>query len=179
VTYRSIHTNQTEKRLRLMGELITYLLEEVHDDPGRWMVVDGAVINHKEMAPWEQEWMGRQEDWIEVGPNALVCDTPRDITAHVRLELWSDQPPAPESAWDHSWTGEIFLRSGKIQLRGFYNGEWGVHEVFDLGHRDATWLVRAQHKTLENDREADFPRDIYRADIYKFQFWRPILQQGS
>lgn len=161
-----------------MGELIAYLLEEVHDDPGRWMVIDGAAINGEEMAPWEQEW-GRYEDWIEVGPNALVCDTPRDITADVRLELWSDQPPTPESAWDHSWTGEIFLRSGKIQLRGFYNSEWGVHEVFDLGHRDATWLVRAQHKTLENDRETDFPRDIYRADIYKFQFWRPILQQGA
>jgi|GEM_PF-5103161 len=67
-----------------MAELITYLLEKVHDDPGRWMVVDGAANNGEEMAPWEQEW-GRYEDWIEVGPNALVCGTPRDITADVRL----------------------------------------------------------------------------------------------
>ncbi|MBG0823340.1 hypothetical protein HS048_21660 [Planomonospora sp. ID91781] len=54
-----------------------------------------------------------------------------------------------------------------------------MHEVFDLGRRDATWLVRARHKTLDNDRESDFPRDIYRAEIYTFQFWRPIRQQGS
>jgi hypothetical protein len=162
-----------------VGELVAYLLEEVHDDPGDWMVVDDAVINGEETAPWDQEWRGRREGWIEVGPNVLVCATPRDITAHVRIEQWNDQPPALESAWDHSWTGEVFLRSGKIKLRGLYNPTWGVHEVFDLGHQDATWLVRALHKTLENDRETDFPRDIYRAEIYKFQFWRPILQRGS
>ena len=158
-----------------MGELIAYLLEKVHDGPGDWIVADDAIINREEPAPWDQEWRGRRESWIEVGPNALVCATPRDITAHVRIERWSDQPPVPESVWDHSWTGEIVLRTGKINLRGFHNPTWGVHEVFDLGHQDATWLVRAQHKTLENDRETDFPRDIYRAEIYKFQFWRPIL----
>ncbi|GII03696.1 hypothetical protein [Planobispora takensis] len=58
---------------------------------------------------------GRYEDWIEIGPNVMVCESPEDITAHVRIELWSDQPPAPETAWDHSWTGEIFLRSGNIR----------------------------------------------------------------
>ncbi|MFF3668514.1 hypothetical protein [Microtetraspora malaysiensis] len=84
-----------------------------------------------------------------------------------------------EPAWDCSWTAEIFLRSGKIQLMGFYSGTQPHHRLLDLGHRDSTWLVRAQHKTLENDRETDFPRYIYRAEIYKFQFWRPIRLAGS
>ncbi|GGK76098.1 hypothetical protein Ppa06_39790 [Planomonospora parontospora subsp. parontospora] len=57
-------------------------------------MIDEAAGDGRETAPWDQEWQGRHEGWIETGPNALVCTTPRDLTAHVRLELWSDRPPA-------------------------------------------------------------------------------------
>ncbi|MEU7914593.1 hypothetical protein [Microbispora bryophytorum] len=160
-----------------MGELASYLVEEAYDEEGTWMVVDETVATGKETAPWEQEWQG-QGDWVEVGPNALVCQTHRDVRPYVRLELWSGEPPLAEPAWDCSWTAEIFLRSGKIRLMGFYSGTESHRRLLDLGHRDSTWLVRAQHKTLENDRETDFPRYIYRAEIYKFQFWRPIRLAG-
>ncbi len=160
-----------------MGELTSYLVEEACDEEP-WMVVDETVVTREETAPWEKEWQG-QGDWVEVGPNGLVCQLHGNVRPYVRLELWSGEPPLAEPAWDRSWTGEIFLRSGKIQLMGYFGETDPHHCLLDLGHRDSTWLVRAQHKTLENDQETDFPRYIYRAEIYKFQFWRPIAIAGT
>ncbi|MEV0626506.1 hypothetical protein [Nonomuraea wenchangensis] len=36
---------------------------------------------------------------------------------------------------------------------------------------DGIETARVQHKRLDNDREPDFPRDMYQVDIYRLQFW--------
>ncbi|GAB3146940.1 hypothetical protein [Microbispora hainanensis] len=162
-----------------MGELISHLVQGADTETGAWMLIDEAAATGEQAAPWEQSWPGQGPDWLTIGPNALLCDTPRDFTPYIRLELWSDQPAAPEPAWEHSWTDEIFFRSGKIHLLDYFDPCIDSRLPFlDLGHQNATWLVRAQHKTLENNQETDFPSYIYRAEIYKFQFWRPIPQDS-
>jgi hypothetical protein len=163
-----------------MGELVSHLVRGVNTEVGTWMVIDEATVIGKEVGPWEGGWSGRGADWITIGPNALLCNTHLDFTPYIRLELWSDQPSASEPAWDHSWTDEIFFRSGKIHLLDYFHPSIDSKIPFlDLGRQNATWLVQAQHKTLENNQEIDFPSYIYQAEIYKFQFWRPIPERDS
>ncbi|MEV4835245.1 hypothetical protein AB0K05_12020 [Nonomuraea sp. NPDC049486] len=154
-----------------MAELIKHVVVDIRSAWNGPMVVDPTVLAGEDHAPWDEEWSPSGLDgWARVGRNAVVFDKHTDIDACIRLELWTDEPSMTQPMWNRMWAGEIYLRSGQLQIHDFYEA-WSRGDVFDLGQRDATWAVRIQHRRLENDQEPDFPRDIYQVDIFKLQFW--------
>jgi hypothetical protein len=108
-------------------------------------------------------------EWIKAGRNGAAVEMVMD-GAYIRHELWEGRPPQIGS-WDFMWTGDIYFTSGKIVAVSNFDDDYS--SVFDLGRRDTVWSVVASGKLLENDREPDFPRSIYRVHLFKFQFWLP------
>ncbi|MFI6920652.1 hypothetical protein ACIBIZ_11935 [Nonomuraea spiralis] len=155
-----------------MAELIKHMVVEIKSAWNSPMVVDSAALAGEDHAPWDEEWSpSGLDDWARAGHNAVVFDKHMDIDACIRLELWTDEPSPTQPMWDHMWDGDIYLRSGQLQIHDLHEA-WSRGDVFDVGQRDATWAVRIQHRRLENDQEPDYPRDIYQVDLFKLQFWK-------
>ncbi len=156
-----------------MTKLIKHLMDVIETDLGRCLVADLAALSGQDQAPWDGTWSAAGTiPGAAIGRNGMELDTVRRTPAYVRFELWTGEPPLPEPAWEDSWTGEIYLRSGRIMLQDYFE-EGYEQQVFDLGQPDSMWTARVQHKRLENDREPDFPRNVYQVDIYRLQFWPP------
>ncbi|WP_188188567.1 hypothetical protein [Nonomuraea sp. SYSU D8015] len=156
-----------------MTKLIKHLVDDIKTDAGRCLVTDLAALNGEDEAPWDADWLATGNiPGVAVGRNGAELETVRDSPVYVRYELWTGEPPLPEPSWDDSWTGEIYLRSGRIKLQDYYE-EGYEQQVFDLGQEDSMWTTRVQHKRYKNDQEPDFPQDIYQVDLYRLQFWPP------
>ncbi|WP_214316975.1 hypothetical protein [Nonomuraea sediminis] len=155
-----------------MAELIAHAVEEVSVAWSSPMVVDSAVLDHEDHAPWDEEWSPLELDgWARVGRNAVVLEKSASATACIRLELWTGEPAMKQPAWGHVWTGEIHLRSARLHIRDLWE-DWSRGDAFDLGQAGATWPVRIQHRRLVNDQEPAFPRDLFQVDLYLLQFWK-------
>ncbi|GAA4102123.1 hypothetical protein [Nonomuraea soli] len=160
-----------------MAEILDHALNEIRCETNQVMVVDSAVLADEAPAPYDPAWPSSTAvGQIDVGPNGILIDTvgPRYETVHFRLELWSGEPPPPHPAWDESWSGEIYFKTGKIHLEDYFLVDHGPERmVLDLRQSDSTWRVQLQRKLVKNDYEPDFPADMYQVDIYRIQFWRP------
>ncbi|MEZ7130385.1 hypothetical protein ACBR40_34060 [Nonomuraea sp. AD125B] len=162
-----------------MTELIKSLVDAIETDLGWCLVADLAALHGQDQAPWDGAWRSTATiPGAAIGRNGLVLETVRRTPAYIRFELWTGEPPLPEPVWEDAWTGEIYLRSGRITLQDYYE-EGYEQQVFDLGQPDSVWAARVQHKRLDNDREPDFPRDMYQVDIYRLQFWRHFRLTGD
>ncbi|GGK97609.1 hypothetical protein Ppa06_63450 [Planomonospora parontospora subsp. parontospora] len=114
-------------------------------------------------------------EWIKVGLDVVRLDSGWDADVYVRYELWDGRPlSSQDDGWDDNWTGAISFTSGQVTaLSASLDGEDTYNEIFDLGRGESTWEVCVQRKRLENDREPDFPRHIYRIDLFRLRFWPP------
>ncbi|MFC4008147.1 hypothetical protein ACFOY2_13015 [Nonomuraea purpurea] len=108
-------------------------------------------------------------EWFMVGPNGVTFSIEGEAKAYVRYELWDTQPPPIDPSW-RSWEGQIYLASGRIVAVSYYD-EADYYTPFDLGRQATNWLVRISAKTPTNDTDPEFPSKIYRASLFKLQFW--------
>ncbi|MGW0594238.1 hypothetical protein [Streptosporangium sp. NPDC002607] len=159
-----------------MADLLADLVQEIQPrqwEGGEWMVTDQGALIGDELAVWDQEWPGVWHGWFQIGPNAVMFND-HDKIAYVRYELWSEEPPQAEPEWKHSWSGEIYLRTGRIQL-SHYHPQEDEFEAFDLGRTGATWHVRVLQREPQSVPKIEYPTFVHIVGIYKLQFWGPAL----
>jgi hypothetical protein len=159
------------EKVASMGKL---LASAVHKVSGSFYVLDkGVVEGGHPVGPvaWGREVSPPGQDWLEVGSNSVLFEGRRWGTGYVRLEMWSEPPPADES-WHRSWEGEFSSPSGIICPLEAEEGMLNDYRFFDLGRQETTWQVRVQAKFLKNDQEPEFPSNAYEVDFFKMQFWR-------
>ncbi|WP_433370713.1 hypothetical protein [Streptosporangium sp. CA-115845] len=175
-------TNKNDlRRLDMKGEefvaeLLADLVQEIEPrdwEGGRWMVSDLGALDGDDLAVWDREWPGVRREWFQIGPNAVMFHDD-DKIAYVRYESWSEEPPQAEREWNRSWSGEIYLRTGRIQLSHYFPGE-DEFETFDLGRPGATWHVRVLQREPQNVPKIEYPGFVHMVGVYKLQFWGPVL----
>ncbi|MER5418234.1 hypothetical protein [Streptosporangium roseum] len=111
---------------------------------------------------------------IAVGRNGVIITSGsrKGTNIYVRFELWDDIPE-PLDSWEKIWTGELNIGSGAISLAQYLPEEWDTSEPFTIGDRGLSWCACVQTKTLVNKGEVDFPDNIFNAELYRMQLWRP------
>lgn len=154
-----------------MAELLESAVLRVDD---AFYVMDGEILEGCQPpgpGSWGEETSPLGQDWLDVGSSSITLwGSPSGEGRYIRFELW-DGPPAA-SPWLRCWEGDLLLTSGKVHVVPFSNIEFPPL-LFDVGRREETWRVRMRTKLVENDREPDFPSDIYRVDLYVMQVWSP------